>query len=75
MQPVMIGTRSPGYDTLDKVMTRLEKIMNVMLAMENIVVNVRWKKMFIESVTCQFFMSFIVFFTYGERLDKVSKVG
>lgn len=41
MQPVMSGTRSPGYDTLDKVMTRLEKIMNVMLAMENIVVNVR----------------------------------
>ena len=40
MQPVMIGTRSPGYDTLDKVMTRLEK-MNLMLAMENIVVNVR----------------------------------
>ena len=41
MQPVMSGTRSPGDDTLDKVMTRLEKIMNVMLAMENIVVNVR----------------------------------
>ena len=39
-QPVMIGRRAPRYNTLDKVMTRLERVMKVMEAMENIVVNV-----------------------------------
>lgn len=40
MQPIMIGQRSPRYDTLEKVMTRLDKIFNVMSVMEQITVHV-----------------------------------
>lgn len=39
-QPVMIGRRSRRYDTLEKVMTRLDKIFNVMSVMEQITVHV-----------------------------------
>ena len=37
-RPVMIGRRKPAYDTIDKVMKRLDLIMNVMSAMNFIVV-------------------------------------
>lgn len=40
MQLVMIGRRSRRYDTLEKVMTRLDKIFNVMSVMEQITVHV-----------------------------------
>ena len=33
------------------------------------------KRCLLNQLHVNFFMSFIVFFTYGERLDKVSKVG
>ena len=36
--PVMIGRRKRAYDTIDKVMKRLDLIMNVMSAMNFIVV-------------------------------------
>ena len=39
-QLVMIGRRSRRYDTLEKVMTRLDKIFNVMSVMEQITVHV-----------------------------------
>ena len=39
-RPVMIGRRKPSYDTVDKVMKRLELIMNVMEAMQFIPVDV-----------------------------------
>ena len=39
-QLVMIGQRSRRYDTLEKVMTRLDKIFNVMSVMEQITVHV-----------------------------------
>lgn len=39
-QPVMIGRRSRRYDTLEKVMTRLDKIFNGMSVMEQITVHV-----------------------------------
>ena len=39
--PVMIGRRKPAYDTLDKVMKRLDLIMNVMSAMNFIVIDVQ----------------------------------
>ena len=38
--PVMIGKRKPAYDTLDKVMKRLDLIVNVMSAMNFIAVDV-----------------------------------
>ena len=38
--PVMIGRRKPSYNTLDKVMQRLDLIYNVMSAMDFIVVDV-----------------------------------
>ena len=40
-RPVMIGRRKASYDTIDKVMKRLELIINVMLAMNFIVVDVQ----------------------------------
>ena len=39
-RPVMIGRRKRSYDTLDKVMKRLDLIHNVMKAMEFIVIDV-----------------------------------
>ena len=38
--PVMIGRRKRSYDTLDKVMQRLDLIYNVMSAMDFIVIDV-----------------------------------
>ena len=38
--PVMIGRRKAAYDTLDKVMKRLDLIVNVMSAMNFIAVDV-----------------------------------
>ena len=37
---VMIGRRKAAYDTLDKVMKRLDLIMNVMSAMNFIVIDI-----------------------------------
>ena len=39
-RPVMIGRRKPAYDTLDKVMKRLDLIMNVMSHMNFIVTDI-----------------------------------
>ena len=39
-RPVMIGRRKAAYDTLDKVMKRLDLIMNVMASMNNIVIDI-----------------------------------
>ena len=39
-RPVMIGRRKPAYDTLDKVMRRLDLIINVMSAMTFIVMDI-----------------------------------
>ena len=39
-RPVMIGRRKPSYDTLDKVMKRLDLIHKVMEAMDFIVIDV-----------------------------------
>ena len=39
-RPVMIGRRKAAYDTIDKVMKRLDLIMNVMEAMNFIVVDI-----------------------------------
>ena len=39
-RPVMIGRRKPSYDTVDKVMKRLDLIMNVMSAMNFIVLDI-----------------------------------
>ena len=39
-RPVMIGRRKRSYDTLDKVMKRLDLIMNTMLAMNFIVIDI-----------------------------------
>ena len=38
--PVMIGRRKASYDTVDKVMKRLDLIMNVMSAMNFIVIDI-----------------------------------
>ena len=38
--PVMIGRRKAAYDTLDKVMKRLDLIMNVMSAMNFIAIDI-----------------------------------
>ena len=40
-RPVMIGRRKASYDTIDKVMKRLDLIINVMSAMNFIVVDVQ----------------------------------
>ena len=40
-RPVMIGQRKSSYDTVDKVMTRLDLIYKVMEAMDFIVMDVR----------------------------------
>ena len=40
-RPVMIGQRKSSYDTVDKVMTRLDLIYKVMDAMNFIVIDVR----------------------------------
>ena len=40
-RPVMIGRRKPSYDAIDKVMKRLDLIINVMSAMRFIVVDVQ----------------------------------
>ena len=39
-RPVMIGRRKASYDTVDKVMRRLDLIMNVMSAMNFIVLDI-----------------------------------
>ena len=39
-RPVMIGRRKRSYDTLDKVMKRLDLIMNTMGAMNFIVIDI-----------------------------------
>ena len=39
-RPVMIGRRKASYNTIDKVMKRLDLIMNVMSAMNFIVIDV-----------------------------------
>ena len=39
-RPVMIGRRKPSYDTIDKVMKRLDLTMNVMSAMNFIVIDI-----------------------------------
>ena len=39
-RPVMIGRRKASYDTVDKVMKRLDLIMNVMSAMQFIVLDI-----------------------------------
>ena len=38
--PVMIGRRKPSYDTLDKVMKRIDLIMDVTAAMNFIVIDI-----------------------------------
>ena len=40
-RPVMIGRRKPSYDTVDKVMKRLDLIMNVTAAMNFIVIDIQ----------------------------------
>ena len=40
-RPVMIGRRKPSYDTVDKVMKRLDLIMNVTAAMNFIVIDLQ----------------------------------
>ena len=51
-RPVIIGRRKPSaYNTIDKVMNRLDRVMKVLEAMGHIVVvNVHWY--FIKPVTC-----------------------
>ena len=39
-RPVMIGRRKPAYATVDKVMKRLDLIMDVMKAMNFIVIDI-----------------------------------
>ena len=39
-RPVMVGRRKAAYDTIDKVMKRLDLIMNVVSAMEFIVIDI-----------------------------------
>ena len=40
-RPVIIGRRKAAYDTLDKVMKRLDIIMNVMASMNFIVIDIQ----------------------------------
>ena len=46
----MIGRRKPAYNTIDKVMTRLDRVMKALEAMRHVVVNVH--RDFIKLVTC-----------------------
>ena len=39
-RPVMIGRRKRSYDTVDKVMKRLDLVMNVMSAMRFVVIDI-----------------------------------
>ena len=39
-RPVMIGRRKASYDTLDKVMKRIDLCMNVMSAMRFVIIDV-----------------------------------
>ena len=39
-RPVMIGRRKASYNTIDKVMKRLDLIMNVMSAMNFIIIDI-----------------------------------
>ena len=39
-RPVMIGRRKQSYNTIDKVMKRLDLVMNVMSAMNFIVIDI-----------------------------------
>ena len=39
-RPVMIGRRKRSYDTIDKVMKRLDLIMNVMAAMNFVIIDI-----------------------------------
>ena len=39
-RPVMIGRRKPAYDTVNKVMRRLDLIMNVTAAMNFVVIDI-----------------------------------
>ena len=39
-RPVMIGRRKPSYNTIDKVMKRLDLVMKVMSAMNFIVIDI-----------------------------------
>ena len=39
-RPVMIGRRKQSYDTLDKVMRRLDLVMNVMSAMNFVIIDI-----------------------------------
>ena len=43
-RPVMIGRRKRAYDTLDKVMKRLDLIMNTISHMRFIVIDIHLKK-------------------------------
>ena len=38
-RPVMIGRRKPAYNTIDKVMNRLDRIMKVLETMRHVVMN------------------------------------
>ena len=40
-RPVMIGRRKASYDTIDKVMKRLDLVMNTINAMSFIVIDIR----------------------------------
>ena len=39
-RPVMIGRRKPSYDTLDKVMKRIDLCMNVLAAMRFVIIDI-----------------------------------
>ena len=39
-RPVMIGRRKRSYDTIDKVMKRLDLVMNVMAAMNFVIIDI-----------------------------------
>ena len=39
-RPVMIGNRKPSYNTIDKVMRRLDLVMKVMSAMKFVIIDI-----------------------------------
>ena len=39
-RPVMIGNRKPSYDTIDKVMKRLDLVMHVVSAMRFVIIDI-----------------------------------
>ena len=41
-RPVMIGNRKRSYDTVDKVMKRLDLIMKIMSAMNFVIIDIHW---------------------------------